>query len=65
VDDDGCMRRPGVVHCILVKREGWRRGILPGAATVAIWVFNTFGTADLLFGFYQGSRISLPAAPAC
>ena len=33
------------------------------SGTVAIWVFNTFGTADLLFGFYQGSRISLPAAP--
>ena len=30
------------------------------AGTVAIWVFNTFGTADLLFGFYQGSRIALP-----
>jgi hypothetical protein len=24
------------------------------------WVFNTFGTADLLFAFYQGGRISLP-----
>ena len=30
------------------------------AGTVATWVFNTFGMADLLFGFYQGSRISLP-----
>ena len=29
--------------------------------TVVTWVFNTFGTADLLFAFYQGSRISLPA----
>jgi hypothetical protein len=28
--------------------------------TVATWVFNTFGTADLLFAFYLGSRISLP-----
>jgi hypothetical protein len=28
--------------------------------TVVTWVFNTFGTADLLFAFYQGSRISLP-----
>jgi hypothetical protein len=28
--------------------------------TVVTWVFNTFGTADLLFGFYQGARISLP-----
>jgi hypothetical protein len=28
--------------------------------TVATWVFNIFGTADLLFGFYQGSLISLP-----
>jgi hypothetical protein len=30
---------------------------------VVTWVFNIFGTADLLFAFYQGSRIALPAAP--
>ena len=30
-----------------------------GGALVT-WVFNTFGTADLMFAFYQGSRISLP-----
>jgi hypothetical protein len=30
---------------------------------VLTWVFNIFGTTDLLFGFYQGSRISLPATP--
>src|SRR6266853_3269107 len=28
--------------------------------TVLTWVFNAFGTADLLFAFYQGARISLP-----
>ncbi len=28
--------------------------------TVLTWFFNIFGTADLLFAFYQGSRISLP-----
>ncbi len=28
--------------------------------TVVAWVFNIFGTADLLFAFYQGARISLP-----
>ena len=33
------------------------------SGTAATWVFNVFGTADLLFGFYQGSRISLPATP--
>jgi hypothetical protein len=33
------------------------------AGTVMTWVFNTFGTADLLFGFYQGVRISLPDTP--
>jgi hypothetical protein len=33
------------------------------SGTVLTWVFNVFGTADLLFGFYQGSRISLPATP--
>jgi hypothetical protein len=30
------------------------------AGTAVAWVFNTFGTADLLFAFYQGGRISLP-----
>jgi hypothetical protein len=30
------------------------------AGTVVAWVFNAFGTADLLFAFYQGGRISLP-----
>ena len=33
------------------------------SGTVATWVFNIFGTADLLFAFYQGSRISLSATP--
>jgi hypothetical protein len=28
--------------------------------TVVTWVFNIFGTADLLFAFYEGARISLP-----
>src|SRR5579859_1759978 len=28
--------------------------------TVLTWVFNAFGTADLLFAFYLGSYISLP-----
>ena len=31
--------------------------------TVVTWVFNAFGTADLLFAFYQGGRISLPDTP--
>jgi hypothetical protein len=30
------------------------------AGTGVTWVFNSFGMADLLFAFYQGSRISLP-----
>jgi hypothetical protein len=30
------------------------------AGTAATWVFNTFGTVDLLMAFYLGSRISLP-----
>ena len=33
------------------------------SGTVVTWVFNTFGTADLLFAFYLGSRISLPTTP--
>jgi hypothetical protein len=31
--------------------------------TMLSWVFNAFGTADLLFAFYLGSRISLPQTP--
>jgi hypothetical protein len=31
------------------------------SGTAVSWVFNTFGMADLLFGFYQGTRISLAA----
>jgi hypothetical protein len=30
------------------------------AGTLVAWVFNAFGTADLLYAFYQGGRISLP-----
>ena len=33
------------------------------AGTVLTWVFNSFGTADLPFAFYQGGRISLPDTP--
>ena len=32
------------------------------SGTVGTWVFNTFGTADLLFAFFLGARISLPAS---
>ena len=31
--------------------------------TTLTWVFNIFGTTDLLFAFYLGSRISLPNTP--
>lgn len=34
-----------------------------GTGTVLTWIFNTVGTADLLFAFYLGSRISLPDTP--
>ena len=33
------------------------------SGTVLTWAFSIFGTADLLFAFYQGSRISLPDTP--
>ena len=32
-------------------------------AGVLVWIFNIFGTADLLHAFYQGSRLSLAATP--
>jgi hypothetical protein len=31
--------------------------------TVLAWIFNIFGTADLLFAFYHGSRVSLSNTP--
>ena len=46
-----------VLALLAVATLGTRTG------TVVTWVFNTFGTADLLFAFYLGSRISLPTAP--
>ena len=33
------------------------------AGTVLTWAFNIFGTADLLFAFYQGNRTSLADTP--
>jgi len=33
------------------------------SGTAVMWLFNIFGTADLLFGFYQGNRISLADTP--
>ena len=33
------------------------------AGIAMTWVFNIFGTADLLFAFYEGGRISLPDTP--
>jgi len=46
-----------VLALLAVATLGTRTG------TVVTWVLNTFGTADLLFAFYLGSRISLPTAP--
>ena len=33
------------------------------SGAVLNWIFNIFGTADLLFAFYQGGRVSLPDTP--
>lgn len=32
-------------------------------AGALVWIFNIFGTADLLNAFYQGSLLSLPETP--
>jgi hypothetical protein len=32
-------------------------------AEALVWVFNIFGTADLLNAYYQGGRVSLPETP--
>jgi hypothetical protein len=46
-----------VLALLAVAMLGSRTG------SVVTWVFNTFGTTDLLFAFYLGSRISLPNNP--
>ena len=46
-----------VLALFAIATLGSRTGIL------ATWVFNIIGTADLLFAFYLGSRISLPDNP--
>src|ERR1700730_15183319 len=33
------------------------------SGTSVTWAFNIFGTADLLFAFFPGGRISLPDPP--
>ncbi|MGH9739048.1 MAG: hypothetical protein ACRD4X_10740 [Candidatus Acidiferrales bacterium] len=32
-------------------------------AIPAVWIFNVWGAADLLFGFYKGWRVNLPQDP--
>jgi hypothetical protein len=34
-----------------------------GTGRALTWIFNIFGTADLLFAFYLGARVSLPDTP--
>jgi len=31
-------------------------------ATAAVWIFNVWGAADFLFGFYRGAQLRVPAA---
>jgi hypothetical protein len=40
-----------VATVALARRASW--------ATGAVWVFNVWGAADLLFAFYQGARAQL------
>jgi hypothetical protein len=47
----------GILALLALVTLPTRRG------TMAACVFNTFGTADLLFAFYLGGRMSLPDAP--
>src|SRR5262249_56022322 len=30
---------------------------------ILVWAFNIFGTADLLYAFYEGNRVALDSAP--
>ena len=40
-----------VAMLALVKPTSW--------ATTSVWLFNIWGTADLLFGFYQGRQVGI------
>lgn len=40
-----------VATIALVNRASW--------AATSVWIFNIWGAADLLFGFYQGLRVGL------
>ena len=44
-----------ILAMLALATLGTRTGI------VAAWVFNTFGTADLVLAFYLGARISIPS----
>ena len=46
-----------ILALLALARLGTRTG------AVLNWIFNIFGTADLLFAFYQGGRVSLPDTP--
>jgi hypothetical protein len=46
-----------ILALLAVATLGTRTG------TALTWIFNICGTADLLFAFYLGSRISLPDNP--
>jgi hypothetical protein len=46
-----------VLALLALATFGTRTGTAPA------WIFNMFGTADLLFAFYQGNRISLSNTP--
>jgi len=36
-------------------------GLKSGLGTPLVWVFNTWGSADLLYAFYQANRVGLEA----
>ena len=46
-----------ILALLALAMLGTRSGV------VLNWIFNIFGTADLLFAFYQGGRVSLPDTP--
>jgi hypothetical protein len=40
-----------IAAAVLVRMAGW--------ALAAVWIFNIWGAADLLFAFYKGQRVNL------
>jgi hypothetical protein len=52
-------RRTGTSWPPLSPCSRWGAGLQTGLGIALVWVFNLWGTVDLLYAFYQGNRVGL------